>query len=209
MPLRIDYALWRKRALAALAQLTTIFLGVTLAFLFEGWRKQLDEAADVRQTIDGLIVELTHYEDHGADLVAKLAKSIDAWHAAERAGRQAPLDIFRIPGAPYPPAAAWESAVSSGVVNRMDPALRIELGWFYSELIGIHVNYQRYLAFQEREVMPRVIEGAAAFYGPDGKLKPEFQVQLALTEEFLADLKRETAEAGKNRRKLMELRARM
>jgi hypothetical protein len=62
MPFRFDTALWRSRALSALAQLTLIFVGVTLAFVFEGWRKQLDEAADVRQTVDGLITELRHYD---------------------------------------------------------------------------------------------------------------------------------------------------
>lgn len=209
MPLVFDAPLWRRRALAALAQLTTIFLGVTLAFVFEGWRKQLDEAADVRQTMDGLVTELAHYETHGAELVTRFEASIAAWRRADDAGRKAPLDIFRIPGAPYAPAAAWESAVSSGVINRMDPALRLELGWYYSEMGGIHVNYQRYLAFQEREVLPRVIEGAAAFYGADGKLKPEFQVHLMLTEEFVGDLRKLTARAGELRRKLVDLRARM
>ena len=202
MPLRLDASLWRNRALAAFAQLATIFVGVTLAFVFDGWRKEIDESVEARHTLDGLIVELGHYERHGGALAVKMQQSIEAWRAEDRAGRQAPLDLHRIPGAPYPPAAAWNSAVSSGVVNRMDPTLRVELGWFYSEVGGIHVNYARHIAFHEREVMPRVIEGAAAFYGPDGKLKPEFQVHLALMQEFVTELKRLCVQAGELHRKL-------
>jgi hypothetical protein len=209
MPLRFNAALWRMRILSALAQLTLIFVGVTLAFVFEGWRKQLDETADVRQTMDGLIAELRHYEMHGGDLAQRMEQSIEAWQAEDRAGRQAALDLYRIQGAPYAPAAAWNSAVSSGVANRIDPALSLELGWYYSEMGGIHVNYARHIAFHEREVMPRVLEGAAAFYGPDGKLKPEFRVHLALYEEFVADLKRLSTQAGELRRKLEALRATM
>jgi hypothetical protein len=204
---RFDAALWRSRSLAALAQLTTIFVGVTLAFVFDGWRKQLDEEADVRQTVDALITELRHYEKHGTTLALKMEASAEAWHAEDRAGRQAALELHRIPGAPNPPAAAWTSAVSSGMANRLDPALSLDIGWFYSEVAGIHVNYQRYLAFHEREVMPRVLVGAASFYGADGKLRPEFRVHLALYEEFVADLKRLCTQAGELRAKLEAQRA--
>jgi hypothetical protein len=117
--------------------------------------------------------------------------------------------LHLIPGAPYPPSAAWATAVSSGTANRFDPALSLEIGWFYSEVGGIHENYRRYLVFHEREVAPRALEGAAAFYGPDGKLKPEFQVHLALYEAFVADLKRLCAQTTDLRRKLEELRATM
>jgi len=206
---RFDGALWRARVLNALAQLTLIFVGVTLAFVFEGWRKQLDEAADMRQTVEGLITELRHYEEHGTELARLMEQSVETWRAEDRAGRQAVLDLHRIPGAPYPPAAAWNSAVSSGIANKLEPKLRLELGWYYSEMGGIHANYTRHLSFYEREVMPRVLEGAPAFYGPDGKLKSEFRVHLALYEEFVADLKRLSAQGGELRRKLESLRAQM
>ena len=114
MPPRFDASLWRNRALAALAQLATIFVGVTLAFVFDGWRKQLDQSEDVRQTMDGLIAELGHYDKNGHELAARFEQSIEAWRAEDRAGRQAPLDLFRIPGAPYPPAACLRPAPACG-----------------------------------------------------------------------------------------------
>jgi len=209
MRTRFDAALWRARVLGALQQLTVIFVGVTLAFVFEGWRKDLDEAADKRRTVDSLITELRHHSNHGSELAQKIGQSIEAWHAEDRAGRQASLDLLRIPGAPYPPMAAWSSAISSGMANKLEPTLALELGWYYSELGGIHSNYIRQLPFEEREVMPRVLQGAAAFYGADGKLKPEFRAHLMLYEEFVADLTKLSAQAGVLLKKLEILRAKM
>ena len=91
---------------------------------------------------------------------------------------------YRIAGAPRPPTAAWDASVSSGVASMFEPALRLELGYFYSEFLGIHDNYVRHLEFMEREVLPRAETGPATFYGENGKLLPEFVVQMRLLDEF-------------------------
>jgi len=199
---RFDSVIWRARAIAALAQLTTIFIGVTLAFLFEGYRKQIDEAADLRQAVAGIISELGHYAERGAFHAQQFESSIEGWHEADRAGRKTAPVLYRLPGALTPPAAAWESALSSGAASRLEPALKLEIGYFYNEMLGIHANYRRQVEFAEREVMPRALQGAAAFYGSDGKLLPEFQVHLALIGEFAADLKRLSLRAGELKQKL-------
>ena len=66
----------------------------------------------------------------------------------------------------------------------------MDLGYFYSELVGIHDNYDRYNQFTEREILPRLTSGLDAFYGTDGKLLPIFQVHMDLQKEFSADLRR-------------------
>ena len=199
---RFDSVIWRARAIGALAQLTTIFIGVTLAFLFEGYRKQIDEAADLRQAVAGIISELGHYAERGNFHALQFEQSIEAWREADRAGHQAAPLLYRLPGALTPPAAAWESALSSGAASHLDPALKLEIGYFYNEMLGIHANFRRQVDFAEREVMPRALKGAAAFYGSDGKLLPEFQVHLALIGEFAADLKRLSLRAGELKQKL-------
>jgi len=199
---RFDSVIWRARAIGALAQLTTIFIGVTLAFLFEGYRKQIDEAADLRQAVAGIISELGHYAERGNFHALQFEQSIEAWREADRAGHQAAPLLYRLPGALTPPAAAWESALSSGAASHLDPALKLEIGYFYNEMLGIHANYRRQVDFAEREVMPRALKGTAAFYGSDGKLLPEFQVHLALIGEFAADLKRLSLRAGELKQKL-------
>ena len=40
-----------------------------------------------------------------------------------------------------------------------DPKLRMDLGYYYSEFVGIHDNYERYNQFTEREILPRLAAG--------------------------------------------------
>jgi hypothetical protein len=208
MTRHFDSAIWRARVIAALAQLTTIFVGVTLAFLFEGYRKQIDEAADTRQAVAGIIHELGHYAERGAFHAGKFEQSIEAWREGDRAGRQTAPVLYRLPGALSPPAAAWESALSSGAASHLDPTLKLEIGYFYNEMIGIHANYRRQVEFAEREVMPRALQGASAFYGSDGKLLPQFEVYVTLVGEFAADLKRLSLRAAELKSKLEAMQAR-
>jgi hypothetical protein len=72
----------------------------------------------------------------------------------------------------------------------LEPDLRRDLGYFYSEFVGIHDNYDRYNQFTEREVLPRSLSGPDAFYGPDGHLLPVFRVHMDLQKEFAEDLRR-------------------
>jgi hypothetical protein len=81
--------------------------------------------------------------------------NIARWEDAERTGKRAVPGYYRIPGAPHPPSAGWNSAVASGVARMLQPKLRRELGYFYSAFVGIHDNYDRYNQFTEREVLPR------------------------------------------------------
>ena len=97
---------------------------------------------------------------------------------------------FRIPGSTHPPTAVWTSTVNSGIARLIDPQLRRDLGYFYSEFVGIHDNYERYNEFTERQILPRLATGPDAFYGPDGKLLPIFRVHMDLETEFAADLRR-------------------
>ena len=87
-----------------------------------------------------------------------------------------------------------------------DPKLRRELGYYYSEFIGIHDNYDRYNQFTEREILPRLAAGPDAFYGPDGKLLPMFRVHMDLQTEFAADLRRLGQMAQNLRTRLEPLR---
>ena len=72
----------------------------------------------------------------------------------------------------------------------LERKLRRDLGYFYSEFVGIHDNYDRYNQFTEREVLPKALLGPDAFYGPDGGLLPAFRVHMDLQREFAHDLRR-------------------
>ena len=181
---------WRSRLGWLAGQLFVIFLGVTAAFVVENYRETLSQREELHQAVTGIITELKHHEQRAVQHADAFDAAIGRWVAADREGRRAVPGYHRIPGAPYPPSAAWNSAVTSGIARMFEPNLRMDLGYFYSELIGIHDNYDRYNQFTEREILPRLTSGPDAFYGTDGKLLPIFQVHMDLQKEFSADLRR-------------------
>ena len=178
------------------SELLIIFVGVTAAFFVEGYRETLDEREQLRQATQGIVAEMFHYEDRGLEHADSIDLRLARWRAADAAGDRAIPAFYRLPGAPNPPTAAWDAAVSSGVASMFEPQLRIELGYFYNEYLGIHSNYVRHLSFVEREVLPRVTAGPDAFYDNRGNLRPDFDAQMSLLEEFGWDLRRLSVEAG-------------
>lgn len=96
--------------------------------------------------------------------------------------------------------------VTSGLARLIEPSLRTELGYFYSELVGIHDNYDRYNQFTEREVLPRLAAAPDSFYGSDGRILPAFRVHMDLQQEFAGDLRKLTARAHELRTRLESLR---
>ena len=182
-------ALWHDWGIRTVAELLVIFVGVTAAFLVEGYRERLEDAQRLRQATAGIVTEMSHYATRSLEHADSIAARIEAWRAADRAGERAIPGYYRIPGAPKPPTAAWEATVASGVASLFEPELRLDLGYFYAEFLGVHDNYVRYLEFIEREILPRVASGPDAFYDPSGRLRPEFRAQMELLEEFGEDIR--------------------
>jgi hypothetical protein len=181
---------WRSHLGWLAGQLLVIFLGVTAAFIVENYRENVSQREELRQAVAGLITELQEYETRSAQFADAFDSAIEKWKAADRDGQRVVPGYFRIPGATHPPTAAWTSTVNSGIARMLDPKLRRELSYFYSEFLGIHDNYDRYNQFTEREILPRLAAGSDAFYGSDGKLLPMFRVHMDLETEFAADLRR-------------------
>jgi len=181
---------WRSRVGWLAGQLFVIFLGVTAAFLVENYRQRQNDKADMMQAVAGIIKELEEYETKNARYAAAFDSAIEKWKTADRQGHRAVPGYYRIPGSTHPPTAAWTTTVNSGIARMFDPNLRRELGYYYSEFVGIHDNYDRYNQFTEREVLPRLSQGPDAFYGADGKLLPMFRVHMDLQTQFADDLRR-------------------
>ena len=184
------------------AEFFVIFVGVTAAFFVEGYREDLDQREDLRNAAAGISEELARYETRGMEHVDSIFRSIERWEAADRAGERRVPAFYRIPGAPLPPTAAWDAAVSSGVASLIEPELRIELGYFYSEFVGIHQKYSRYAEFVDEEILPRAGIGPEAFYDSSGVLEPPFRVHMALLGEFARDLRALTEVAADLRARL-------
>jgi hypothetical protein len=181
---------WRQRLGWLKGELVAVFAGVSAAFVVETCRDNRKQIAEMHQAVAGIITELSSTETKARKYSDAIMADISRWEDADRAGNRAVPGYYRVPGAPHPPAAAWNSAVASGIARMLEPNLRRELGYCYSALVGIHDNYDRYNQFTEREVLPRSLSGADAFYGPDGHLLPAFRVHMNLQKEFAEDLRR-------------------
>ena len=175
-----------------LAELVVIFVGVTAAFFVEGYRSDLDQREQLSQVTEGILVELRRHEVRSREHADSIAARLSAWHSADSDGKRAIPGFYVIPGAPYPPTPAWDAAVSSGVASLYEPSLRRELGYYFSEFVGIHVNYARRLSFIEIEILPRARSGPDAFYDPTGALLPRFATEMELLQDFANDLLRLT-----------------
>ena len=198
---------WRGHLGWLAGQLIVVFAGVTAAFVVENYRDSRNQQAEFHQALSGLIAELNRYETRGPEFADAMDAKISAWEQADRNGARAIPGYFRIPGATHPPSAAWTTMMSSGLARLIEPSLRSELGLFYSEVVGIHDNYDRYNRFTEGEVLPRIPLGADAFYGTDARILPAFRVHMDLQKEFAADLRKLSNQAHDLRMKLERVRS--
>ncbi len=173
-----------------MGQLVVVFLGVSAAFIVDNYRENLSQREELRQACAGLVAELRDYETRSVQFADGFDSAIAKWKAADRRGQRAVPGYYRIPGASHPPVATWTTTVNSGIARLLDPKLRRDLSFYYSEFSGIHDNYDRYNQFTEREILPRLYAGPDAFYGADGKLLPIFRVHMDLESAFAADLRR-------------------
>jgi hypothetical protein len=180
---------WRGHLVWLVGELFVVFAGVSAAFVVENYRYTRNQAAEFHQALSGVIAELNRTETRGREFADAITGKIAVWENADRNGKRAIPGYYRIPVAPHPPSAAWNTMVASGLVRLIEPKLRTP-GYFYSELVGIHDDYDRYNQFTEREVLPRIPLGPDAFYGPDGHLLPAFRVHMDLQNEFAADLRK-------------------
>ena len=197
---------WRGHVGWLAGQLIVVFVGVSAAFVVENYRDNRNQWAELHQALSGVIAELGRYETRGVELADGMEARISAWEQADGNGTHAIPGYFRIPGATHPPSAAWTTMMSSGLARLIEPNLRTELGFFYSEVVGIHDNYDRYNQFTEREVLPRIALGPDAFYGTDGRIQPAFRVHMDLQREFAADLRKLSLLAHDLRLKLETVR---
>jgi hypothetical protein len=197
---------WQAHLGWLVGQLIVVFAGVSAAFIVENYRDSRNQAAEFHQALSGVIAELNRYEAKNADYAHDITDKINEWKQADRAGHRAIPGYYRIPGATHPPMAAWNTMATSGFSRLIEPKLRLELGYFYSELAGISDNYDRYNQFTEREILPRVKIGPDAFYGADGQILPIFRVQMDLEQEVADDLRKLGVKAHDLQSQLEQLR---
>ena len=194
---------WRQLAL----ELVVIFFGVTLAFFIENFREQVNELEEFDLALDGLIFEMGYLGERGVFHADSIDARVSSWEESDRDGKQAVPGYYRLPGSPMPPSAAWQSLVASGMTRYIPPDLRLQIGYFYNEFVGIHGNYLRYAEITENVILPLSLLGPDAFYDGTGTLKPEFAIHMRLQGEYAGDIRALTEKGRILVEMLHELRA--
>lgn len=94
---------WRSRALRHVAELLTVFAGVTAAFLLDECRGRAAERGALDQARGGIVAELGRYEVRAIEHADGFRESIERWRRADGTGKRAVPDLYRIPEPPIHP----------------------------------------------------------------------------------------------------------
>ena len=158
------------------AELVVVFIGVFGAFMADNYRERLAETEQRRLLIEALSQSLLDAEVHGQEIDASMTRMLDDFAASQTAGDRPAPPVYRESGAERPPVKAWDAVISAGGARLIDPPLMFELALFYNRFESFGEKYQRYLAFSEARVLPRLHGPPAVFYEPDtAQLRGEYR----------------------------------
>lgn len=166
-------------------ELFVVFAGVSAAFAVDDYREARSQDMRRQAVYKALDRELTQMaETHGPIFHREMASQLAAWDGALDRGERPMPPTFKLPGAERPPTGVWDAAVATGSIELIDPELFYELARFYNRANSVGVLYQRYAQGAQADIWPRMKEGPGAFWGSDGKLRPEVLVDVQRFRDF-------------------------
>jgi hypothetical protein len=166
-------------------ELFIVFVGVSAAFALDDYRDARSQDERRQAIYRALDRELTQMaETHGPAFQREMTRQIAAWDRALARGEQPLPPAFKLPGAERPPTGVWDAAVATGSIELIDPELFYELARFYNRANSAGVLYQRYSQGAQTDIWPRLAEGPTAFWGTDGKPRPEISADVQRLRDF-------------------------
>ena len=185
-------------------ELFIVFVGVTAAFAVENYRDA--RAQDIRRAavyraLDRELKQMA--ETRGPIHQRRMTEQLAAWDQALAKGERPIPPTFRMPEAERPPTGVWDAAVATGSIELVEPDLFFELARFYNRADSVGTVYQRYITVAETEILPRVDEGAAVFWKPDGAMTVQTRAHVQRLRDFRERQRKLDQEAAMLRKKLM------
>jgi hypothetical protein len=185
-------------------ELFVVILGVVLGVQASRWSAQREEQRYQAQMETALDATLKVYVEAGEYIHQDIGKIIGVYNREVAAGKRPPPPYWRLDQLERPPTLAWDAMVATGFAKSIEPQLVFHIARFFSRGDGLGDRYQRYNAFTEAQILPYVAT-PARFYGPDGKLRPEYAAHVERLREILAVNDELTAEAMGIRKALKTL----
>jgi hypothetical protein len=180
------------------SELLIIFAGVYGAFWVERYRQEMEDRERATTILEALAREIDGITAEGPHVRDAMAAALNAFDSATALGLHPAPAYYREPAAETPSISVWQATVASGGVNLLDPNLFFSLAAFYNRVESFSRRYLRYNEVTERDLLPRLSQGAEAFYDPlSGTLDPTFEVHMdqLRTLRFEADQILERAES--------------
>lgn len=184
-------------------ELFAVFAGVTAAFAVDDYRSQRDQDERRRAIYRALDRELKQMaETHGPGYQREMARELASWDQALEKGERPVPPAFKLPGAERPPTGVWDAAVASDSIELVDPELFYKLARFYIRASSVGNLYQRYASSAQSDVWPYLADGPAAFWQPNGRLRPEIRAHVQRLRDFQIQQGRLGLEAQQLRKEL-------
>jgi hypothetical protein len=184
-------------------ELLIVVLGVMLGIAASRWSAQREERQYQRHMVAALDETLTAYVDSCRLIHDRITAKISDYDRQVASGKRPPPPYWRLPLMERPPTLAWEAMVATGIARSIDPGLVLEIARFFSRGDSWGDRYYRYNVFTETEVLPYLAQ-PQRFYGPNGKLRPEYAAHIDRLREVMAVNDAMGDEAAKIRAKLKE-----
>lgn len=166
-------------------ELLIVFVGVSAAFAVDDYRDARSQDVRRQAIYRALDRELTQMaETHGPAFQREMSRQVSAWDQALARGERPLPPTFKLPGAERPPTGVWDAAVATGSIELIDSELFYELARFYNRADSAGTLYQRYSQGAQTDIWPRLGEGPAAFWGTDGKPRPEILADVQRLRDF-------------------------
>ncbi|MEQ8330375.1 MAG: hypothetical protein RH859_07950 [Longimicrobiales bacterium] len=180
----------RRLIVRVTAELGVIFLGVTAAFLVEGWRQNHESRARVQHLTEALMEHLAAEDSVTGRMIATISGGLDQWQADADLGRRPVPFVVRIDGSLHPPVGVWEAVKESAAADLLDPRVLLQLSVYYNEIFGTADRFVPHNTFAEFEILPHLPQGSAAFYDASGALRPEFAAYMDRAADYRDSLAR-------------------
>ena len=184
-------------------ELFVVFIGVSAAFTVENYRharEQETRRAAVYRALDRELKQMA--ETRGPVHQREMTDQLAAWDQAVAKGERPVPPTFRMPEAERPPTGVWDAAVATGSIELVEPELFFELARFYNRADSVGKVYQRYIVAAETEILPRLDEGAAAFWEPSGDMTVQTRAHVQRLRDFRQRQGKLDQEAAQLREKL-------
>lgn len=182
-------------------ELFVVILGVTLGMAASRWASEREDREYHAQMVTALDETLKVYVEQGALIHREIETILGTYRRRIAAGERPPPPYWRLDQLERPPTLAWDAMVATGIARSVEPELVFQIARFFSRGDGLGDRYQRYNAFTESQILPHLAV-PARFYGPNGKLLPEYAAHVDRLRELLTVNDKLTEEAAAIRREL-------